>query len=125
MTSHSIDWSHPTINPGDRIRPNQTLEEKAQQIAVDAPDITGEHIRVPTYFIVEYDNGEKQALHHVRDAEAISDVVRQMQLRPDSPEETPDETPRAHHTYSAANPIMLLFILILTLVTVPILIGVF
>ena len=122
MTSHSIDWSHPTINPGDRIRPNQTLEEKAQQIAVDAPDITGEHIRVPTYFIVEYDNGEKQALHHVRDAEAISDVV---QLRPDSPEETPDETPRAHHTYSAANPIMLLFILILTLVTVPILIGVF
>lgn len=65
-------------NPGDRIDPNaQTIEEKAQQVAVDAPDITGDHIKVPTYFVVDEPDGEQKALHHVKDAEEISDVIRQ------------------------------------------------
>jgi hypothetical protein len=70
-----------TANPGDRIsdRP-QTIEEKAKQIAVDSPDITGDWIKVPTYFVVEYPNGEKKALHHVKDAEEISDVIRQARM---------------------------------------------
>ncbi len=70
-----------TANPGDRIaeRP-QSIEEKANQIAVDVPDITGDQIKVPTYFMVEYPNGEKKALHHVKDAEAISDVIRQARM---------------------------------------------
>jgi hypothetical protein len=65
-------------NPGDRIDPNATVEEKAQQVAVDAPDITGDHIKVPTYFVVqEPPDGEEKALHHVKDAEEITDVIRQ------------------------------------------------
>ena len=66
-----------TVNPGDRIDESQTLEEKAQQVAVDAPDITGDHIVVPTYFVVDEPDGSQKALHHVKDAEEISDVVRQ------------------------------------------------
>ncbi|HLO52338.1 MAG TPA: hypothetical protein VK211_28320 [Kamptonema sp.] len=66
-------------NPGDRISDEpQSIEEKAQQLAVDdVPDITGDKITVPTYFIVEEPDGEKKALHHVKDAEEISDVIRQ------------------------------------------------
>ncbi len=70
----------PTINPGDRIDESKSLEEKAKQVAVDAPDITGDHIVVPTYFVVDMPDGSQEALHHVKDAEAISDVVRQIQL---------------------------------------------
>jgi hypothetical protein len=70
-----------TANPGDRIAPEpQTIEEKAEQLAVDSPDITGDHIKVPTYFIVEEPDGEKKALHHVKDAEEISDVIRQARV---------------------------------------------
>lgn len=66
------------VNPGDKVdRAGQTLEEKAQQVAVDAPDITGDHVKVPTYFMVEEPDGEEKALHHVEDAEEISDVIRQ------------------------------------------------
>lgn len=64
-------------NPGDRIKEGQTLEEKARQVAVDAPDITGDHIKVPTYIVVDEPDGEQKALHHVKDAEEISDVIRQ------------------------------------------------
>jgi hypothetical protein len=64
-------------NPGDRINPEATIEEKAQQVAVDTPDITGDHIKVPTYFVVDEPDGEQKALHHVKDAEEISDVIRQ------------------------------------------------
>lgn len=65
-------------NPGDKIDPTETVEEKAKQVAVDAPDITGDHIKVPTYFVVkEPPDGEEKALHHVKDAEEISDVIRQ------------------------------------------------
>lgn len=87
----SVDWhskTEPTpkernltANPGDRIADEpQTIEEKAKQVAVDAPDITGDHITVPTYFVVEYPDGEEKALHHVKDAEEISDVIRQARV---------------------------------------------
>ncbi len=70
-----------TANPGDRIADEpQTIEEKSQQVAVDVPDITGDQITVPTYFIVEEPDGEKKALHHVKDAEEISDVIRQARV---------------------------------------------
>lgn len=66
-----------TVNPGDIVTDeSKSIEQKAKQVAVDSPDITGDWIKVPTYFIVEYPNGEKKALHHVRDAKQISDVVR-------------------------------------------------
>lgn len=67
-----------TVNPGDIVTNDESksVEEKAKQVAVDAPDITGDWIKVPTYFIVDYPNGERKALHHVRDAKKISDVVR-------------------------------------------------
>lgn len=69
-----------TANPGDVIHEDKSLEEKAQQVAVDAPDITGDHITVPTYFVVDEPDGEKKALHHVKDAEEISDVIRQARV---------------------------------------------
>jgi hypothetical protein len=69
-----------TANPGDRIDDSKSLEEKAQQVAVDAPDITGDHITVPTYFVVDEPDGEQKALHHVKDAEEISDVIRQARV---------------------------------------------
>ncbi|MBW4505837.1 MAG: hypothetical protein KME64_04910 [Scytonematopsis contorta HA4267-MV1] len=73
-----------TANPGDRIADEpQSIEEKSKQLAVDSPDITGDHIKVPTYFTVEYPDGEKKALHHVKDAEEISDVIRQARLDED------------------------------------------
>ncbi|MFN6562099.1 MAG: hypothetical protein RMY28_020220 [Nostoc sp. ChiSLP01] len=69
-----------TANPGDKIDESQSVEEKAQQVAVDSPDITGDHITVPTYFVVDEPNGEKKALHHVKDAEEISDVIREARV---------------------------------------------
>ncbi|MBD2449355.1 hypothetical protein H6G76_19755 [Nostoc sp. FACHB-152] len=70
-----------TANPGDRISDKpESVEEKAKQVAVDSPDITGDHITVPTYFVVDEPNGEKKALHHVKDAEEISDVIRQARV---------------------------------------------
>ncbi|MBF2065465.1 MAG: hypothetical protein IGS39_13740 [Calothrix sp. C42_A2020_038] len=70
-----------TANPGDRIADvPQSIEEKAQQVAVDSPDITGDHITVPTYFVTEDEDGEKKALHHVKDAEEISDVIRKARV---------------------------------------------
>jgi hypothetical protein len=72
---------HRAVNPGDVISDEpQTLEEKSQQLAVDSPDITGDHIEVPTYFVVDEPNGEQKALHHVKDAEEISDVIRQARV---------------------------------------------
>jgi hypothetical protein len=76
-----------TVNPGDRPKDGKSIEEKAKQVAVDAPDITGDHIVVPTYFVVEETaegEGEKEeALHHVNDAEEISDVIRQARVNED------------------------------------------
>ncbi len=65
------------LNPGDRVDGSKSLEDKSQQVAVNAPDVTGDHIVVPTYFVVEGEEGDKEALHHVKDAEEISDVIRQ------------------------------------------------
>jgi hypothetical protein len=78
-----LENGNPTVNPGDRIDESKSLEEKAQQVAVDAPDITGDHITVPTYFVFETPDGEKKPLHHVRDAEEISDLIRQARLNED------------------------------------------
>lgn len=72
-----------TANPGDRIDDSKTLEEKSKQVAVDAPDITGDHIVVPTYFVVDEPDGQRKALHHVKDAEEISDVIRQARVDED------------------------------------------
>ena len=70
-----------TVNPGDIISDEaESVEDKAKQIAVDSPDITGEHITVPTYFVVDEPDGEEKALHHVKDAEEISDVIRQARV---------------------------------------------
>ncbi|MBD2384211.1 hypothetical protein [Cylindrospermum sp. FACHB-282] len=70
-----------TANPGDRISEKpQSIQEKAKQVAVDVPDITGDWIKVPTYFVVEYPDGTKKALHHVKDAEEISDIIRQARV---------------------------------------------
>jgi hypothetical protein len=81
MVGYAIRERHLTVNPGDIIsKEPQTIEQKAKQVAVDVPDITGDHIKVPTYFIVNYPNGETQALHHVRDAKKISDAIRQMRF---------------------------------------------
>ena len=72
---------HRAVNPGDVISEEpQPIEEKAQQLAVDSPDITGDHIEVPTYFVVDEPDGEQKALHHVKDAEEISDVIRQARV---------------------------------------------
>ncbi len=81
MENPPKDTTNRTTNPGDRISDKpESVEEKAKQIAVDAPDITGDHIVVPTYFEVEEPDGEKKALHHVKDAEEISDVIRQARV---------------------------------------------
>lgn len=72
-----------TANPGDRIDDSKSIGEKAKQVAVDAPDITGDHITVPTYFVFETPEGEEKALHHVKDAEEISDMIRAARLDED------------------------------------------
>lgn len=73
--------THRAVNPGDVISDKpQTNEEKSQQLAVDSPDITGDHITVPTYVMVEEPDGEEKALHHVKDADEISDVIRQARV---------------------------------------------
>jgi len=50
------------------------------KIAVDTADITDEHVVMPTYVTVKDGTGEEQALHHVKDAEAISDMIRQVRV---------------------------------------------
>jgi len=113
-----------TVNPGDRIAQHpQSIEEKSKQLAVDAPDITGDHIQVPTYFIVEYPNGEKQALHHVRDAQKISDIIRQVKLDLlDSEQKLETVSPSSFHNF---NGLIWVLTIALLLITAPILIGLF
>ena len=77
------DEQNSTINKGERIEESQSVEEKAEQIAVDAWDPVG-HVTVPTYFVAEdQETGEKEALHHIKDAEEISDVIRQARVDED------------------------------------------
>ncbi len=73
--SHEED-AFRTSNEGDVVDESKSLEEKKEQVAVDTWDIAG-HVKTPAYFPVEGENGEEKALHHVRDAEEISDVIRQ------------------------------------------------
>lgn len=75
-----MDKGNLTANPGDRIDDSKSLEEKSQQVAVDTGDITGDRIVVPTYFVVDEPDGSQKALHHVKDAEEISDVIRQARV---------------------------------------------
>lgn len=70
----------PTVNLGEHIDESKSIEEKAQQVAVNSPDITGEQTVVPTYFVAEGADGEQKALHHIKDAEEISDVIRQARV---------------------------------------------
>jgi hypothetical protein len=108
-----------TVNPGDRIaKEPQTLIEKANQFAVNAPDITGDWIKVPTYFIFEYPNGEKKALHHVKDAKEISDAIRLAQFQEDENLITP------HKTHNV-NLVPFIAVVLLVLFTIPILLGIF
>ncbi len=114
-------WGFRTVNPGDVVKSNQTLEEKSTQIAVDALDITGDRVVVPTYFVVEYPNGEKKALHHVLDAKEISDVIRQMRLHEE------DEPNLGSHDRGLSSVGLMLVVLmsLFTLLTFAIVIGIF
>ena len=49
-------------------------------VAVDTADITGDRVVVPTYFVVDDPEEGQKALHHVDDAEEISDVIRQARV---------------------------------------------
>ena len=124
MVGYAAMGSNPTVNLGDIIaKQPQTIEEKAEQVAVDKYDLTGAHIKVPTYFIVKYPNGETKALHHVRDAQAISDVIRQMQLSEEEGERRTEIAQGGH-----LNGLLLvlgLSILALLLMTGTILLGIF
>lgn len=71
------------VNPGDRIDPSASLEEKREQVAVEYDDVTMNTNTVPAYFMVEGENGNEKALHHVEDAEEISDVIRQARTNED------------------------------------------
>ena len=120
MVGYALSRKHLTVNPGDIIaKQPQTIEEKAKQIAVDVPDITGDHIKVPTYFIVKYPNGETKALHHVRDAKEISDVIRLMHFE----EET--ETSSGREIQHELNFSGLIFLLVFFLMTSVVLVGIF
>lgn len=119
MVGYAGLGSNLTVNPGDRIvKEFQTLEEKAKQIALDVNDITGDHIRIPTYFIVTYPNGETKALHHVRDAKQISDAIRQMQFEE---EDWHEDFPQTHHLNLTGFVLMMALLLL----TGTILIGIF
>jgi hypothetical protein len=76
-----VNKAHLTANPGDRIKDEpESIEEKQKQLAVDSADITGEHLKVPTYFVFDIPGKGKKALHHVKDAEEISDMIRLARL---------------------------------------------
>lgn len=75
-----------TSNKGDVVDESKSTEEKKDQVAVDSWDPAG-HVKVPTYFPVEGENGEEETLHHVRDAEEISDVIRQARVNEDGERE--------------------------------------
>jgi len=81
MANMKHDIKNSAGNPGDRVMDDsKSIEEKAEELAVDVCDITGEHFQVPKYFVVEGESGDQKALHHVRDAEEISDVIRQARV---------------------------------------------
>ncbi|NJM95869.1 MAG: hypothetical protein HC800_00435 [Phormidesmis sp. RL_2_1] len=72
------------INPGDKKAPDSaSVDEKSEKVAVSYEDVLGSSVEVPTYFTIEDENGEEKALHHVEDAEEISDVIRQARVDDD------------------------------------------
>ena len=77
--TNNSDEAHRTANKGDVVDDSKTIEEKKEQVAVDSWDPAG-RVKVPTYFPVEGESGEEEVLHHVRDAEEISDVIRQARV---------------------------------------------
>ncbi|PZD70984.1 hypothetical protein C1752_08636 [Acaryochloris thomasi RCC1774] len=80
QTQPEADPADLAVNSGDVVNSEKTVEEKAQQVAVNASDITGDREVVPTYFVVDQPDGEQEALHHVKDAEKISDTIRQARV---------------------------------------------
>ena len=80
--TNNSDEAFRTANEGDVVDKSKDLEEKKDQVAVESWDPAGK-VEVPTYFPVEGESGEEEALHHVRDAEEISDVVRQARVDED------------------------------------------
>lgn len=40
-------------------------------------------VKVPTYFSVKDEEGKEEELHHVKDADEISDVIRQARVDED------------------------------------------
>ena len=81
MDNQTNNKVYRTANKGDVIDDSKSLVEKKEQTAVDSWDVAG-HVKVPTYFPVEDENGEEKVLHHVKDAEEISDVIRQARTYP-------------------------------------------
>lgn len=71
-----------TANEGDVIDESKSLEEKKDQVAVESWDIAGK-VETPAYFPVKDEDGEEKALHHVKDAQEISDVIRQARVDED------------------------------------------
>lgn len=76
MNNHDNEKTRSTANEGDIIDPSKSKEEKSEQTAVESWDIAGK-VETPAYFEVEGEDGEKKELHHVKDAQEISDVIRQ------------------------------------------------
>ncbi|MGK7878026.1 MAG: hypothetical protein AB4426_33380 [Xenococcaceae cyanobacterium] len=125
MVGNAMTGTNPTVNPGDRIaKEPQTIEEKSKQVAVDLHDITGAPVKVPTYFIFKYPDGETKALHHVKDAQEISDAIRQMRFYEEDWEQEVEKAPQR----SNLNGLLLILgvsILALLLMTMTVLIGIF
>ncbi|MGK7916988.1 MAG: hypothetical protein AB4038_15835 [Prochloraceae cyanobacterium] len=123
MVSYVIK-GNPTVNPGDVIaKEPQTIEEKAKQLAVDLHDITGAPVKVPAYFIVKYPNGETKALHHIKDAEEISDVIRQMKFYEEETLEAAEVTRKS--SLSGLLVVLGVCVAVLFLFTIVIAIGIF
>ena len=87
MTTNHTDLRNPSeagtahINPGDKeAPPNTSVNEQGKKTAVAYEDALGNNTEVPTYFTVEGKEGGKEALHHVKDAEEISDVIREARV---------------------------------------------
>jgi hypothetical protein len=79
MTTDNTDPREPNepgtahINPGDKeLPPEMPAEEKGEKTAVAYEDMFGNPVEEP--------DGSKKALHHVKDAEEISDVIRQARV---------------------------------------------
>lgn len=80
--TNNRDDVYRTANKGDVIDESKSAEEKKDQVAVNTWDPAG-HVKVPTYFPVEGKDGKEELLHHVKDAEDISDTIRQARVDED------------------------------------------